>query len=216
MYRCNVCNNEKEASLFVKGRKSRCKDCANAYAKKYREDNKETIKQKQKDWYDNSGTTWKKEYDSNRLEANNTRDKIKYHNNPSYRLKCILRTRLYKTMKGIKNSKSIQVYLGMTSSNFVQWIQYQFDGTGFTWNNYGKEWEIDHVIPCSSLDLTKEEAKHECFHWSNMRPLLKIQNMEKSNKICKREIEEHQEIVERYKSLLTSTKGVSKGTPGVE
>ncbi len=40
------------------------------------------------------------------------------------------------------------------------------------WENYGKfGWHIDHIIPCDSFDLTKEEEQRRCFHYSNLQPL---------------------------------------------
>ena len=64
------------------------------------------------------------------------------------------------------------------------------------WSNHGTIWEIDHIIPCDSFDLTKLEEQEKCFHFSNLQPLFKtteiaeslgykgyIGNREKSNKI---------------------------------
>ena len=41
---------------------------------------------------------------------------------------------------------------------------------GMTWENHG-EWHIDHIKPCCSFDLTKEEEQIKCFHYSNLQPL---------------------------------------------
>ena len=42
---------------------------------------------------------------------------------------------------------------------------------------------IDHIIPCSSFDLTKEEEQRKCFHYSNLQPLWARDNIIKGNKI---------------------------------
>ena len=51
-----------------------------------------------------------------------------------------------------------------------------------SWNNYGK-WHIDHIIPSSLFDLTKEEEQKKCFHYTNLQPMRGIENKTKSNNI---------------------------------
>lgn len=51
------------------------------------------------------------------------------------------------------------------------------------WNNHGEVWEIDHIIPCSNFDLTKEEEQKKCFHYLNTQPLTFEENRSKSDKI---------------------------------
>jgi hypothetical protein len=41
-----------------------------------------------------------------------------------------------------------------------------------SWENYGKVWEIDHIMPCAIFDLTKADHQKRCFHFSNTQPLL--------------------------------------------
>jgi hypothetical protein len=50
------------------------------------------------------------------------------------------------------------------------------------WSNHGIIWEIDHIKPCASFDLTKLEEQKKCFHHTNLQPLFKIDNRKKSNK----------------------------------
>lgn len=77
------------------------------------------------------------------------------------------------------------------------WIEYQFNEI-MAWDNYGIVWEIDHVVPCSSFDLTNEDNKKTCFHWTNLRPLCKRENALKSDKICHETITKHEDIVKTY------------------
>jgi hypothetical protein len=42
-----------------------------------------------------------------------------------------------------------------------------------TWENYGSAWDVDHIRPCSSFDLTKPEEQAICFHYTNLQPLWK-------------------------------------------
>ena len=40
-----------------------------------------------------------------------------------------------------------------------------------TWGNYGKFWEIDHILPLASFDLTDREQFLRSIHWTNLQPL---------------------------------------------
>jgi hypothetical protein len=53
---------------------------------------------------------------------------------------------------------------------------------GMNWENYG-EWHIDHIVPCSSFDLSKSEQQKICFNYSNLQPLWAADNIRKSDSI---------------------------------
>lgn len=196
--KCSSCQDTLCISQFSKdGKNPWCRACSNAYAKKYREENKQKVKDAQK-LYNEKNKDKKKEYDKNRLEYVRERDKQRYATDINFRMKKVLRTRLYKTMKGIKNSRSILVYLGVDLEYFKKFIAHQFTDE-MNWSNYAKVWEIDHVVPCSYFNLCNENDKHFCFHWTNMRPLLKQENMDKSDIYDKNICDEHQLIVDAFK-----------------
>lgn len=55
---------------------------------------------------------------------------------------------------------------------------------GMSWKNhsvYG--WHIDHIKPCCSFDLTKEEEQKKCFHYTNLQPLWAEENWMKNGKV---------------------------------
>lgn len=52
-----------------------------------------------------------------------------------------------------------------------------------TWNNYGTVWHIDHIMPCSLFDMTKESDRAKCFHYTNMQPLFALDNLLKGDKL---------------------------------
>ena len=55
-----------------------------------------------------------------------------------------------------------------------------------SWDNYGfgdNKWHIDHILPCSSFDLTLDEQQKKCFHYTNLQPLWQFDNLSKHNKI---------------------------------
>lgn len=53
---------------------------------------------------------------------------------------------------------------------------------GMSWENHGKVWHIDHIRPCCSFDLSKEEEQRACFNWTNLQPLLVAENIRKHGK----------------------------------
>ena len=69
-------------------------------------------------------------------------------------------------------------YLGCSVEDACKYIEGLFK-RGMTWSNYGK-WHVDHVIPCASFDLTRDEERAKCFHYTNLQPLWALDNMRKS------------------------------------
>ena len=205
MHHCNTCNEDKPPTCFNLKNKTLCKACANLYAREYRAKHKEKIRENQKRWYNEHGREHKKAYDAGLLEYVSQRDKERYQTDPNFRIKKVLRTRLYKTIKGDKSSKTMLLYLGASVEELREWIDHQLQDTPFTWENYGTTWHIDYVVPCSSFDLTKEEDRFICYNWCNLRPLSKEENMMKSNKLLEDEIKHHKLIVEIYKALKSGT-----------
>lgn len=84
--------------------------------------------------------------------------------------------------KGTKETSSIEL-LGADIETVRQHIEKQFS-EGMSWDNHGTVgWHIDHIIPCSAFDLTKEEEQKKCFHFSNLQPLWYDENLRKGSKI---------------------------------
>ena len=52
---------------------------------------------------------------------------------------------------------------------------------GMSWGNYGKEWEIDHILPLTSFD--NSSTPKEVNALSNLQPLWKEENRHKYNNI---------------------------------
>ena len=67
--------------------------------------------------------------------------------------------------------------LGCTIQEARNHIEKQFID-GMSWENYGK-WHIDHIKPCASFDLTKENDQRKCFHYTNLQPLWAKDNLVK-------------------------------------
>jgi hypothetical protein len=52
-----------------------------------------------------------------------------------------------------------------------------------TLENHGIVWHIDHFIPVAKFDLSNPNEQMECFHWTNIQPLICTDNRKKSNMI---------------------------------
>ena len=98
--------------------------------------------------------------------------KHKYHSDGNFRKLSLLRSKTYYALKA-KNSKCD--LFGISVSEYKKWIEYQMSDE-MSWDNYGKIWHIDHVIPCWTFNLTDYCDMKRCFNWKNLRPMLKLEN----------------------------------------
>jgi hypothetical protein len=80
----------------------------------------------------------------------------------------------------VKKQKTMQ-YFGCASDELKVHLQSKFKH-GMSWNNYGSVWEVDHIVPCDSFDLTDDYQVRLCNHYTNLQPMLKYLNRSKSNK----------------------------------
>ena len=108
----------------------------------------------------------------------------KYRSTPTGRIASQMRIRikdaLNKYIDGIKLKKSkTEKLIGCSYHELVLHLESLFKD-GMTWENYG-DWEVDHIRPCSSFDLTDENQQKTCFNWRNLNPLWKKENRSKND-----------------------------------
>ena len=72
--------------------------------------------------------------------------------------------------------------IGCSREFFKQYISSKFKN-GMSWNNYGKIWNLDHIIPTSRFDLTSPDEQKICFNYINYQPLYLDENVKKSDKV---------------------------------
>jgi len=106
----------------------------------------------------------------------------------NYRLSVYLRTRLWSAIKLqsdkklFKNGK-IDNLIGCPIEHLKQYIESKFL-PGMNWDNHSQQgWHIDHKIPCANFNLTIEEERKKCFHYTNLQPLWAKDNWSKGGKI---------------------------------
>ena len=146
-----------------------------AYQKNWYIKNKEYKKKRRLAYYHkNKNEIWHKKMVNK--HANNM-----YHNNFDFKLKRILRTRLIHALNGRLKHKTTMELLGCSVEELWNHLEKQFQ-PGMTKENHGL-WQIDHIKPCVSFDLSKPEEQKKCFHFSNLQPLWAEENLKKGAKV---------------------------------
>jgi hypothetical protein len=154
----------------------------NEKAKLYRKRNKERIKNQQKLYIQNYYKTYRNEHKLEHLEYMKIYNKKMRKENVIFKLKYNLRTRLYIVLKKNKKTTSVLKLIGCSIDFLKQHLESQFN-TGMSWDNYGRNgWEVDHIRPCASFDLSKLEEQEKCFHYTNLQPLWMTDNRRKFTK----------------------------------
>ena len=167
----------------------------------YARNNKEKISQYQKIWAERkkaarkkvgykpkSSARPKKEYtDANkRLERDkyNAWRKEKLKSDINFKIAARLSSSLNKILKKenvSKNNKTLKL-LGIKIKYFRKYLEHRFKPE-MTWENHGKVWHLDHIIPVSAIDLSKDENLKFAFHYRNFQPMFAKDNIKKSNNI---------------------------------
>jgi hypothetical protein len=128
---------------------------------RYRKENREIIQQRINKWRNNKRKT-----------------------SALYRLTERIRGQLKQAVKrrNFSQSQSTIQYLGVKLKYFKKYLEHKFQ-EGMTWENFGKVWHIDHIIPISMVDTSKEENIKFVFHYRNLQPMFAKDNLKKSNKV---------------------------------
>jgi hypothetical protein len=194
--RCTKCDCHKDISLFNKN-KSRltgisdyCKECNSKQNKLYnkshrqhlyktsilwrRRNSDKVLKYRNKCQKSEKYKLWRSKHLKNRRRTDS-----------GFNIRCNLSRRIRQCLKSTNTRKSnpTLTLLGCSIKELRLHLEKQFKH-GMTWKNYGVfGWHIDHILPVSSFDLTKELEQKKCFHYSNLQPLWMLENIKKSNKL---------------------------------
>lgn len=160
---CIKCEIEKDITDFqfrtdTKKYRNQCKRCRQNKVNEYRRTNEE----------------YKKRYNKYRKERRQTDE--------HYLIMERFRARIKKALKSKNADKCLksQELLGCSVKEFKIHIEKQFRD-GMSWDK--RNFVLDHIIPCSSFDLSKEEEQIKCFNYKNIQPLFWSENSKKSNKL---------------------------------
>jgi hypothetical protein len=116
-------------------------------------------------------------------KRNNIRAKERKQNDIQFRIKYNLRNRMNIAIKNNSKSGSAVRDLGCSIEEFKLYLEAKFQ-EGMTWDNWSRDgWNIDHIIPLSSFDLTNREQFLKAAHHSNLQPLWAKDNRKKGDRI---------------------------------
>lgn len=79
----------------------------------------------------------------------------------------------------IHRHETAEQLLGCTLLEYKSFLEKQFE-PGMTWDNWGR-WNVDHVVPVSSVNLCDPLTRVKIFHYSNTRPMWTDKNLKKSS-----------------------------------
>jgi len=160
--------------------------------KKWREKNKETLKEYVKTWYEQNKEHRKeylKEYreknmDSIRKTKRDYQQHLRY-TDPTYKLISYFRTAIYQVLKesNVEKNKHYFDVLQYTPKQLIDHLELQFTD-GMTWENYGV-WHVDHIKPISSFSIVEmgDNEFMKCWCLNNLQPMWGEENIRKSNKV---------------------------------
>ena len=171
---CTTCNRVKPLNEFYikKGgySASKCKSCITSDIKlKYNTDENYRLKVRES-----------QKNNPIRSEYNTKYHRDRYNSDPIFRLTKNVRTRMTQFISSGKKLGSTVELLGCSGEDLKRHLENNFK-SGMTWENYGSVWEMDHVKPIASFDLTKKEEQHKCFSYTNIQPLFTTTKIAKNN-----------------------------------
>lgn len=195
-------NKERDAANNKKWREEHKEYCA-TNAKLRRLENLEKFAAKQRNYLDNNPVQREKQRQASRIYRAANRDKLeakrrtpeararinqrfreRYHSNPQFKLRKLLGSRCRQAINAYgagKKTESVVDLIGCTMNHLMNHLESQFK-PGMSWDSGGSI-HIDHIIPCSSFDLTDPEQQKRCFHYTNLQPLWAFDNQSKGNKV---------------------------------
>jgi hypothetical protein len=179
---------------------------AREHAKKYRKENREHNLQLRREWAEINREKvnkyaresrkrnhekviacikkWRSEHKKEISDYSNRYIKTRREKVPEIKIIGNMRSKIRNALKSqsvCKREKTIEL-LGCNIDELKKHLESLFE-PGMDWSNYAvKGWHIDHIRPCASFDLTKEEERRLCFNWSNLQPLWAIDNLIKGCK----------------------------------
>jgi hypothetical protein len=179
-----------------------CKKCDYLKVKEWRQKNKQKRKKQaerhynkhknerleyHKNHYQNNIENYKEYYQTNKdhiIQQHTEYSRKKYHSDPKFRLNSLMRKRVYQSVKGRKNGASWLNFVEYDITTLIKHLENQFVNN-MSWDNYGSEWHIDHILPIDLFDIHEigDDEFKRAWKLTNLQPLFAIDNIRKGNNI---------------------------------
>lgn len=167
---CNICDKDLPVSHFVKNKLSltgyaaHCRTCNRTH---YQIPHKKEINERVKAW--------------GRANKERIREiEKRYKNQPQVRARRTIKRRLKKIIGPNQTCLRHRELIGCSPKAFNEYLQSRFNEL-MTWDNYGRYWHIDHIIPCVAFDMTDPQQILQCWNYRNMQPLTGRENVMKGD-----------------------------------
>lgn len=96
-------------------------------------------------------------------------------------------------------------YFGIPIQGFRKWIKAQLQD--LTWDDFGKKWQLEHIVSFQYFDITNEEDLRLCWNFLNIR----VKNLEADS--C---LEVHDLAAQAYFEAIYQTTGLTIAQQMVE
>lgn len=148
-----------------------------AKTKKWARENPEKVAKYGKQWYEDNK-------DHVRIVQNRYSNN-RYNTDPNYMLRKRLRSRIYDIFRSeARNGKKAGSHvrnLGCSITQLISYVEAKF-APGMSWDNHGTVWELDHIEPLASFDLTNRTQFLKACCYKNLQPLTIGEHLEKTNR----------------------------------
>lgn len=168
-----------------------CRACDSSSSRLYKRNNPEKVREgdkRQREKNREKNKLYSKNWKTENPEYMKDYLRNKRADDPHYRIMHNVGNNVYVCFKRflggkIEGEHTLDI-IGCSWDDLVKRFEEMFytraDGTPMTLDNYGKGgWEIDHIIPLSSFDLTDKGQLYKAWYYTNLQPLWKEDNLNK-------------------------------------
>jgi|GEM_PF-2158706 len=152
----------------------------------WRKQNKGYLKDKIKKWRHENKERIKKYRNQQHIKKKH-QERVKFRKQIDFKFKILESCRIQLcsyVKRSFRKNENLHTkdLIGCTLEELSDHLRKQYQ-PGMLDENHGSIWHIDHKIPCSSFDFSDIKQVHQCFHYTNLQPLFVLDNIKKSNKI---------------------------------